>query len=85
MALFNYAVLTAGFDAPRTSCVVIARPTTSLVLYAQMAGRAMRGPYSGGNRNCQIYTVVDTSLPGFGSVVDAFEHWEALWRQTDNS
>ena len=32
MALFNYGVLTAGFDAPRTRCVVIGRPTTSLVL-----------------------------------------------------
>ena len=85
MALFNYAVLTAGFDAPRTSCVIIARPTTSLVLYAQMAGRAMRGPHSGGNRTCQIYTVVDTSLPGFGSVVEAFGYWEALWKQADSS
>ena len=44
MVMFNYGVLTAGFDAPRTRCVIIARPTTSLVLYSQMAGRAMRGP-----------------------------------------
>ena len=36
MALLNYGVLTAGFDAPTTSCVLIARPTTSLVLYSQM-------------------------------------------------
>lgn len=80
MALLNYGVLTAGFDAPRTSCVVIARPTTSLVLYSQMAGRAMRGPLSGGNRRCQIYTVVDTQLPGFGSVAEAFQNWEELWQ-----
>ena len=79
MALLNYGVLTAGFDAPRTGCVIIARPTTSLVLYSQMAGRAMRGPLSGGNRRCQIYTVVDTQLPGFGSVAEAFQNWEELW------
>ena len=81
MALFNYGVLTAGFDAPRTRCVIVARPTTSLVLYSQMVGRAMRGPRSGGNRACQVYTVVDTSLRGFGSVVEAFRNWEDLWRR----
>ena len=75
MVLFNYGVLTAGFDAPRTRCVIIARPTTSLVLYSQMAGRAMRGCRSGGNRRAEIFTVVDTTLPGFGSVTEAFSNW----------
>ena len=79
MALLNYGVLTAGFDAPVTSCVMIARPTTSIVLYSQMVGRAMRGIRAGGNRNCDIYTVVDTNLPGFRSVADAFANWEELW------
>ena len=77
--LFNYGVLTAGFDAPRTRCVIIARPTTSLVLYSQMAGRAMRGPRAGGNRTAEIHTVIDTNLPGFGSVTNAFSNWEELW------
>ena len=80
MALFNYGVLTAGFDAPLTRCVVIGRPTTSLVLYSQMIGRAMRGYRSGGNRTCQIYTVIDTNIPGFGSVAEAFTNWEELWQ-----
>ncbi len=79
MVLFNYGVLTAGFDAPRTRCAIIARPTTSLVLYSQMVGRAMRGPRAGGNRRAEIYTVADTNLPGFGSVADAFTNWEELW------
>ena len=79
MVVFNYGVLTAGFDAPRTRCVVIARPTTSLVLYSQMVGRAMRGPRVGGNPKGEILTVVDTNLPGFGSVTDAFTNWEELW------
>ena len=79
MALFNYGVFTAGFDAPKTRCAVIGRPTTSLVLYSQMCGRAMRGLRSGGNRNCRIYTVVDRSLPGFGTVAEAFTNWEDVW------
>ena len=79
MVIFNYGVLTAGFDAPRTRCVIIARPTTSLVLYSQMAGRAMRGPRAGGNPRAEILTVVDTNLPGFGSVTEAFTNWEELW------
>lgn len=81
MVLFNYGVLTAGVDAPSTSCVVVARPTQSLVMYSQMVGRAMRGPRSGGNRRCEIYTVVDSTLPAFRSVVAAFRNWEELWLQ----
>ncbi|WP_034090146.1 DEAD/DEAH box helicase [Streptacidiphilus albus] len=40
--LANCMVLTEGFDAPWTSCAVIARPTKSAGLYIQMAGRALR-------------------------------------------
>ena len=80
MVLFNYGVLTTGFDAPRTRCAIIARPTTSLVLYSQMAGRAMRGPRAGGNPMAEILTVADTNLPGFGSVTEAFRNWESLWK-----
>lgn len=79
MALVNYGVYTAGVDAPRTRCVVIGRATTSLVLYSQMMGRGVRGPRMGGNRWCEIYTVVDRQLPGFGSVAEAFMNWEAMW------
>ena len=85
MVMFNYGVLTAGFDAPRTRCVIIARPTTSLVLYSQMAGRAMRGPRAGGNRTAEIITVADTNLSGFGSVTDAFTNWEELWSNKSTS
>jgi superfamily II DNA or RNA helicase len=75
----NYGVLTTGFDAPKTSAAVIARPTRSLVLFSQMVGRAIRGPRAGGNANCEIVTIVDPSLPGFGSVADAFNNWEDVW------
>ena len=77
--VLNYGVLTAGFDAPQTSCVIVARPTNSLVLYSQMVGRALRGPRAGGNRRAEIITVVDTNLPGFGSVTEAFQRWEEIW------
>ena len=79
--LCNYGVLTTGFDAPRTSAAVIARPTKSLVLYSQMVGRAIRGVRAGGNKTAEIVTVVDSDLPGFGSVSEAFSNWEDVWRQ----
>ncbi len=79
MVLCNYGVLTAGFDAPQTSTAVIARPTKSLVLYSQMVGRAIRGLRAGGNENAEIVTVVDTSLPGFGDIAEAFRNWEDVW------
>jgi DNA repair protein RadD len=78
--LCNFGVLTTGFDAPRTSAALIARPTLSLVLYSQMVGRAMRGTAAGGNATCEIVTVVDTSLKGFDSVIEAFSNWEDVWK-----
>ena len=76
--LVNYNVLTAGFDAPRTNVALIAKPMNSLVQYLQMAGRAMRGFKSGGNRECRIYTVMD-DIPEFQSVNLAFEYWNDMW------
>lgn len=40
--LCNAMVLTRGFDAPKTSCVIIGRPTKSRNLGIQMAGRGLR-------------------------------------------
>lgn len=79
MVLFNYGVLTTGFDAPSTSAAVIARPTKSLVLFSQMVGRVMRGKLAGGNERAEIVTVVDPSLPGFGDPAEAFINWEDVW------
>lgn len=42
--VINMGVLTEGWDSPSVSCIVLARPTKSLGLYLQMAGRALR-PY----------------------------------------
>ena len=77
--LVNYGVLTTGFDAPAASAALIARPTRSLVLYSQMVGRVIRGPKAGGTDRCEIVTVVDTTLPGFGDVAEAFMNWEDIW------
>lgn len=40
--LSNCQVLTEGFDAPDTSCILVARPTQSKGLYQQMVGRGLR-------------------------------------------
>lgn len=40
--LTNCNVLTEGFDEPRVDCVLMARPTQSQLLYAQMVGRGTR-------------------------------------------
>jgi DNA repair protein RadD len=57
--LCNCQVLTTGFDAPRVSHVVIARPTVSRVLYEQIVGRGLRGPRFGGTATCTIIDCQD--------------------------
>ena len=81
--IFNVRVLTAGFDAPKTSAVVMAKPTKSLVLYSQIVGRALRGSESGGNEDATIYTLTDDACSDFIDVVEAFSHWDELWTGED--
>jgi len=38
----NCNLLTEGFDEPRVDCIIMARPTRSMLLYAQMVGRGTR-------------------------------------------
>ncbi|MBE0364128.1 type I restriction enzyme, R subunit [Pseudoalteromonas ulvae UL12] len=80
--LVNFNVLTAGFDAPKTNVTVIAKPMNSLVQYLQMAGRAMRGYKSGGNKECNIYTVMD-NIPEFQSISLAFGYWNDMWAEKE--
>lgn len=77
--LVNFGVYTAGFDAPQTSAVVIARPVRSLVAYSQMAGRGIRGVAAGGNENAVVATVVDPAEPAFGDIAAAFINWNNMW------
>ena len=57
--LLNYGVFTTGFDDPTIDCIMIARPTTSIVLYSQMIGRGLRGPLNGGTENCLVVDIID--------------------------
>lgn len=57
--IFNYGVLTTGFDAPKTENIVICRPTFSTVLYEQIVGRGLRGPKFGGTDFCTIIDFAD--------------------------
>jgi len=50
--LINCNVLTEGFDAPQTSCLLLARPTRSRGLYIQMIGRGTRKHQ--GKENCLL-------------------------------
>ena len=40
--LFNVGILDKGFDYPEASCLIMARPTKSLMVYIQQAGRVLR-------------------------------------------
>lgn len=57
--LFNYGVLTTGFDAPKTDVCIIARPISSIVMYSQMVGRILRGEKNQGNIENTLYTIKD--------------------------
>lgn len=52
----NAALLGEGVDAPRTGCVVVARPTLSKTLFRQMVGRGLR--LFPGKDDCLILDVV---------------------------
>lgn len=40
--LCNVQVLSEGWDSPKTTCMILARPTRSMTRYIQMVGRALR-------------------------------------------
>lgn len=50
--LCNVGILTKGFDAPETSCLILGRPTKSLMLHYQILGRGLR--IAEGKTNCII-------------------------------
>ena len=69
--IFNYGVLSAGFDAPGTDAILIARPTTSPILYSQMLGRGLRGPKFKGKAECLLIDIKD-NLKGLPDEKDCF-------------
>ncbi|HYG57232.1 MAG TPA: helicase-related protein, partial [Symbiobacteriaceae bacterium] len=76
--LCNYGIFTTGFDAPNVRAVVVARPTTSVVLYEQMIGRGMRGPLNGGTAQCLVIDFGD-NLERFG-VQMAHTRFSEYWK-----
>lgn len=62
----NAAVLTEGFDEPRVSCVLIARPTKSPTLFTQMAGRGLR--LHPGKTDCLLLTVAGPPDSGLATI-----------------
>jgi DNA repair protein RadD len=73
--LCNYALLSTGFDAPKTDVVFISRPTGSIVLYSQMIGRGLRGPMIGGTAKCKIIDVID-NISGFSDADRVYHYFE---------
>jgi superfamily II DNA or RNA helicase len=67
--LTNYAVLSQGFDAPKTDAVYITRPTSSEVRYQQMVGRGLRGPKNGGTEEVLIVNMLDNIIEFGDSIV----------------
>ena len=75
--IFNYGVLSTGFDAPGTEAIMIARPTTSPVIYSQMLGRGLRGPKFGGKTECLLIDLKDNllGLPDEKSCFTLFDNY----------
>lgn len=55
--LVNVTIASYGFDAPTVDCIVLARPTKSIVLHLQMLGRGMR--VSPGKEVCMVLDHAD--------------------------
>lgn len=61
--LTNCAVLTEGYDAPHTGCVIMGRPTTSPVVYPQSIGRGLRLHSS--KKDCIVIDMIDLCTQTF--------------------
>ncbi len=75
--LINYGVLTTGFDAPNLNTLIIARPTTSIVLYSQMVGRALRGLMNGGHAQNKLIDLIDNF--NLGNESEMFSFYDEIW------
>lgn len=68
--LVNCMVLTEGFDHAATSCIVMARPTKSQLLYTQMLGRGTR--LAEDKKDLIVIDLADTDSVGVASVNTLF-------------
>jgi superfamily II DNA or RNA helicase len=60
LILCNVGVLTEGYDHPKTSCILMGRPTQSRALYMQSIGRGTR--LAPGKADCIILDITDNTL-----------------------
>ncbi len=58
--VINCGVFTEGTDLPCVETVALARATRSRILFAQMVGRGMRGPKTGGSEECRVVSFYDS-------------------------
>jgi len=79
LVLINFGVLTTGFDAPNIRTLVISRPTTSIVLYSQMLGRALRGPKMGGVAEENVLVDIIDNYCEFGTERAAFNFFDDFY------
>lgn len=75
--LFNYGVLTTGFDAPKVENIVLARPIRSEILYEQIIGRGIRGEAFGGTEFCSIIDFFDNTF--IQGLPKSFERFRQYW------
>ncbi|KAI0651935.1 P-loop containing nucleoside triphosphate hydrolase protein [Trametes meyenii] len=66
--LVNCAVLTEGADIPNIDCVIVARPTRSRNVFAQMIGRGMRLSPETGKEDCRVIDFVDSEERVAGAI-----------------
>ncbi len=75
--LTNYGVLTEGFDDPEVACILMARPTTSPLVYTQCVGRGLR--CVPGKDACTVIDIVDRSTHelqyGAAQMAELPTHW----------
>jgi len=67
--LVNVTIASYGFDAPTIDCIVMARPTKSIVLHLQMLGRGMR--VAEGKESCMVLDHAD-NVRRLGQADDLF-------------
>lgn len=81
--LCNCEVLTVGFDAPRVTHLVMARPTSSRVMYEQIIGRGLRGPKFGGTKTCTVLNCEDDYPNGRPEL--GYESFRRIWEYEEEA
>ncbi len=80
--LTNYGVLTEGFDDPGIECILMARPTTSPLVYTQCIGRGLRP--GKGKKACTVIDIIDRSKHqlqyGAASMYGLSRNWNSKGR-----